>query len=86
MCSFLSRIDNSVIVGFSFLLLSVSAIILSNTINILHIKGTKTFLADGVKTFLINGKDMLVNGAKTLSNPPFWLIFLVVPFNKIPLF
>ena len=36
MCSFLSRIDNSVIVGFSFLLLSVSAIILSNTINILH--------------------------------------------------
>ena len=29
---------------------------------------------------------MLVNGAKRSGNSPFWLIFLAVPFNKIPLF
>ena len=47
--------------------------------------GIKTFLANCVRTF-INGKAALGNEARRLSNPSFWLLFLVVSFNKIPLF
>ena len=42
-------------------------------------------LANGVSTFFINGKPAAINGLRKLRNP--WLVvFLVVPFNKIPLF
>ena len=34
----------------------------------------------------INGNPTLINGAGKLGNPPFWLIFLVICFNKISLF
>ena len=40
-----------------------------------------------MSTFFIYGKPTDTNGLKKLRNPPFWVvIFLVVPFNKIPLF
>ena len=49
--------------------------------------GIKTLLAIGVSTFFINGKPTLINGLKKLRNPlSRVIIFLVVPFNKIPLF
>ena len=45
------------------------------------------FWAIGVSTFFINGKAVVINGLRKLSDPPSWLvIFLVVPFSKIPLF
>ena len=50
---------------------------------------SKRFLkiANGTSTFFVNGKAILANEARKLSNPPTWLlVFLVVPFNKIPLF
>ena len=44
-------------------------------------------LANGVSTFFTNGKPTNINGLRTFRNPPFLLpIFLVVLFNKIPLF
>ena len=47
----------------------------------------KILLANGVKTFFINGKQAVINGLRKLGKPPFWLvIFLAVPFIKIPLF
>ena len=49
--------------------------------------GTKTHLTNSVSTFFINGKATDINGLRKLKNPPFWwLFFLVVSFNKIPLF
>ena len=49
--------------------------------------GTKTRLTNSVSTFFINGKPTDINGLRKLRNPPFWwLFFLVVFFNKIPLF
>ena len=49
--------------------------------------GNKTFLASGVSTLFINGKPAVIKGLKIFENPPSWLAnFLVVPFNKIPLF
>ena len=49
--------------------------------------GAKTFLANYVSMFFVNGTAILINGARNLSNPPSWLlILLVVHFNKIPLF
>ena len=49
---------------------------------------TKTVLANGVIIFFINGKLTFINGARILpKNPSSWLTtFLVVPFDKIPLF
>ena len=45
--------------------------------------GIKTLLARDVSTFFINGNQLSL----MVKNPPSWLvIFLVVPFNKIPLF
>ena len=45
---------------------------------------TKTFLGNGLSSFLINGKATFINGPK---NPNFWFItFSVVPFNKFPIF
>ena len=47
---------------------------------------TETVTANAVSRYCINGKAALVNGARKLSNSTSWLlIFLVVPFNKIPL-
>ena len=47
----------------------------------------KIFLANGVSTLFINGKPAVINGLRKLRIPPSWLaIFLIVPFNKIPLF
>ena len=47
----------------------------------------KTLLANGVSTFFINDKLAVINGLRKFKNPPSWLvIFLVVSFNKIPLF
>ena len=49
--------------------------------------GLKTFLANGVSTFYINAKPAVINDLRKLRNSPIWLLlFLVVPFNKIPLF
>ena len=49
--------------------------------------GLKTFLANGVSTFYINAKPAVINGLRKLRNSPVWLLlFLLVPFNKIPLF
>ena len=49
--------------------------------------GNKIFLAIGVKRFFIIGKPAVINGLRKFGNPSSWLIiFLVVPFNKIPLF
>ena len=48
---------------------------------------TKTLLADSLNTFLINGKTTDINSLRKLRNSPFWLvIFLIVSYNKIPLF
>ena len=50
-------------------------------------KGKKAFLANGVSIFFINGKPAVINGLRKFKNPPYWpAIFLVVPFNNIPLF
>ena len=50
-------------------------------------KGTKTLLANDISTLFINGNPVLIDGPRKLSNPPSWqLIFLLVPFNKIPPF
>ena len=44
-------------------------------------------LENSVSAFFINGKATLVYGVINLNSPSFWLlIFLVVPFNKVPLF
>ena len=49
--------------------------------------GNKTFLPNGVSTLLINGEPAVINDLRKLENPPSWLvIFLVVSFNKVPLF
>ena len=46
-----------------------------------------TLLTNGVSTLFANGKPAVINGQRKLKNPPSWLvIFVVVPFNKIPLF
>ena len=43
--------------------------------------------ANGVSTLFINGKPAVINDLRKLRNPPSWIvIFLVVPFNKTPLF
>ena len=48
--------------------------------------GNKTLLHGGVNTVFLNGKPAAVNGLRKLRNRPSWLvIFLVAPFNKIPL-
>ena len=40
-----------------------------------------------MSTVFINGKSTVINDLRRLKNPPFWLaIFLVVLFDKIPLF
>ena len=50
-------------------------------------KGIKTLLAKGVSKFFINGKSTEFNGVRKLRNPPTWfVIFLIVPFDNIPLF
>ena len=50
-------------------------------------KGTKTLLANDIGTLFINGNPVLTDGPRKLSNPPrSQLIFLLVPFNKIPPF
>ena len=50
-------------------------------------KRTIAHLANVVSTFFINGKLTFIKVPRKLSNPSFWLIiFLLVPFNKIPLF
>ena len=47
----------------------------------------KRCLAKGANTFFIKVKPVFTKGPRKLSNPPFWQVnFLVVPFNKIPLF
>ena len=47
----------------------------------------KTLLASGVSKSFINGKRTFIKGPSKLSNLPSWLIiFILVPFNKIPLF
>ena len=44
-------------------------------------------LANEVSRLLINGKPADINGLRTFKYPPSWIvIFLTVPFNKIPLF
>ena len=44
-------------------------------------------LANEVSRLLINGKPADINGLRKFKNPPSWIvIFLTVPFNKIPLF
>ena len=49
--------------------------------------GIKTLYANGVTAFFINGKPADINGLRKLRNPPSSrVIFLVVPFNKTPLF
>ena len=49
--------------------------------------GIKTILSNGANTFSINGETAIINRLRKLRNPPPWLlIFLVVPFNKIPPF
>ena len=49
--------------------------------------GTKMLLANGISLFFINGKLPVINGLRKLRNSPSWLlIFLVVLFNKIPIF
>ena len=46
----------------------------------------KTFLANVVSTFFINGKPSVINGLRKLRNPSSWpVVFLIVPVNKIPL-
>ena len=48
--------------------------------------GIKTLLAYGVSTFFINGKPVVINSVRNLKNPPSWpVIFLLVPFIRIPL-
>ena len=50
-------------------------------------EGTQTLLANGMNTFFNNGKPTGINGLRKLRNLPSWLvIFLVVPFKKVPLF
>ena len=45
------------------------------------------FLARVVSTVFINDKPAVINGLRKFKNLPSWIvIFLVVPFNKIPLF
>ena len=47
----------------------------------------KTLLATGVSTLFINYKPTITDGIRKFGNGPYWLaIFLVVPFNEIPLF
>ena len=49
--------------------------------------GSKTLLADGIRTLFINGKPAVINGQRKFKNPLSWLvIFLGLPFNNIPLF
>ena len=50
-------------------------------------EGTQTLLANGMNTFFNNSKPTGINGLRKLRNLPSWLvIFLVVPFKKVPLF
>ena len=50
-------------------------------------EGTQTLLANGMNTFFNNSKPTGINGLRKLRNLPSWLvIFLVVPFEKVPLF
>ena len=52
-----------------------------------NINGNKTLLARGVSKLFINGKLAFINGLGNVKNSLSWqVIFLVVPFNKIPLF
>ena len=52
----------------------------------IDLNGIKTFLANVVSTFFINGKPAVINGLTKLRNPSSWpVIFLIVPVNKIPL-
>ena len=49
--------------------------------------GKKALLANGVSAHFVNGKLAVINGLRKFKNPPFCLVlFLVAPFNKIPLF
>ena len=44
----------------------------------------KTVLDRHISRLFINGKPSVINGFRKLKNPPPWLvIFLVVPFNKV---
>ena len=45
--------------------------------------GTKTLLANAVSTLFLNGKLVLINGHRKLSNSPSWLlIFPAFPLDK----
>ena len=47
----------------------------------------KTVLANRVSALFINGKPAVIYVIRKLRNPTSWLVlFVVVPFNKIPLF
>ena len=47
----------------------------------------KTLLANEVSILFINAKAAGINGQEKFKNSPFWqVIFLLVPFNKIPPF
>ena len=49
--------------------------------------GKKTYLANDVSNVFINSKAIVINELRKLRNPPSWLvIYLVVSFNKFPLF
>ena len=49
--------------------------------------GIKKLLANRVNRIFIKGKPAVFNGLWKLRNLPSWLvIFLVVPFNRIPVF
>ena len=49
--------------------------------------GSKTFLANGISTLFINGKPAVINVLRKFNNPlSLLVIFVVIPFNKIPLF
>ena len=52
-----------------------------------NLNGTETFLTNDVRTYFIIGKPAEINGLWKFRNSPSWLaIFLVVYFNKTPLF
>ena len=47
----------------------------------------KTLLANEVSILFVNAKAAVINGLQKFKNLPFWqVIFLLVPFNKIPPF
>ena len=83
--SFISSTQILYIVSHAFLLTWIDASVAETTT--FNLKGTKKILAKGFSKFFINGKLTEVNGLRKLRNPPTWFaIFLIVPFDNIPLF